>query len=87
MKKSIWDESHIKLRNELKKIRKDAGLTQKQLSEKLEKPQSYVSKYEIGDRNLDFIEVIQVCIACKKYPDELLKKITDSIYRNNFRTQ
>ncbi|MCB0744680.1 MAG: helix-turn-helix transcriptional regulator [Ignavibacteriae bacterium] len=72
MKKSIWDDHYSKLRKELKKIRKRAGLTQIQLAEKLEKPQSYVSKYEIGDRNLDFIEVIYVCNACNENPENLL---------------
>ena len=74
MKKSIWEDSYTKLRKELKKIRKKTGLTQIQLAEKLEKPQSYVSKYEIGDRNLDFIEVLNVCKACDVKPEDFMKK-------------
>jgi transcriptional regulator with XRE-family HTH domain len=83
MKKSIWEESYTKLRKELRKIRKQAGLTQTQLSEKLGKPQSYVSKYEIGDKNLDFIEVIHVCNACELKPEEFTKKIRVLIDRIN----
>ncbi len=74
MKKSIWDDSHNKLRDELRSIRKKAGLTQLQLANKLDKPQSYVSKYEIGDRNLDFIEVIYVCKACGEHPGDFIVK-------------
>ena len=83
MKKSIWDLSHSLLRKELKKIRKKAGFTQTQLAEKLDKPQSYVSKYEIGDRNLDFIEVIYVCKACKVSAEMLIKKLVNDIDDDN----
>jgi len=75
MKNSIWEESYNKLRKELKHIRKKAGLSQIQLAEKLDKPQSYVSKYEIGDRNLDFIEVINVCNQCGIVPEDFTKTI------------
>ncbi|KAA3650009.1 MAG: XRE family transcriptional regulator [Proteobacteria bacterium] len=78
MKKSIWDDSYIKLREALKDIRLRADLTQIQLSEALGKPQSYVSKYEIGDRNLDFIEVINVCNACNIKPEDFVSKFTSS---------
>lgn len=64
MKKSLWQKSYVNLANALKKMRIDAGLTQKELAKKLGKPQSYISKYENGDRYLDFIEVCAVCQAC-----------------------
>ena len=35
-----------------------------QLAEKLAKPQSYVSKYENGERRLDYLEVRDVCACC-----------------------
>ena len=36
--------------------REQAGLTQVQVAKLLGKPQSYVSKYERGERRLDFTE-------------------------------
>ncbi len=42
--------------------RKESGITQVEIAERLEKPQSYVSKYERGERRLDFAEF--VTIAC-----------------------
>lgn len=56
-----WDEDREKLRLLLKELRKDAGLTQVELSDALGKPQSYVSKYETGERNLDYIEINDIC--------------------------
>ncbi len=37
-----------------------SGLTQVQIAKKLGKPQSYVSKYENGERRLDFPEFIEL---------------------------
>lgn len=43
--------------------RKRAELTQQQVAARLGTPQSYVSKYENGERKLDVIEFIEVCEA------------------------
>jgi transcriptional regulator with XRE-family HTH domain len=43
--------------------RRAAGLTQVQLSKRLRRPQSYVSKYERGERRLDVIEFMEVADA------------------------
>lgn len=45
----------------LKQLRLDSQLTQKELAKKIGKPQSYVSKYENGERKLDFSEVYTLC--------------------------
>ena len=47
----------------LKKLREEKGLTQTALADRLKVPQSFVSKYETGERRLDFIETIHVCAA------------------------
>ena len=40
--------------------RQRCGLTQDQVAEKLQKPQSFVSKYERGERRLDFTEFVDI---------------------------
>lgn len=37
-----------------------SGLTQVQIADRLGKPQSYVSKYERGERRLDFTEFVEL---------------------------
>ena len=45
----------------LRQVRLDAGLRQEDLAEKLGQPQSFVSRYESGERRLDVLEVRQIC--------------------------
>lgn len=45
----------------LRKLRSEANLTQKDLAVRLGEPQSYVSKYESGERRLDFLEIRHLC--------------------------
>ncbi len=45
----------------LTEARNDADLTQAEVAHKLGKPQSYVAKYEGGERRLDVIEFVDLC--------------------------
>jgi len=47
----------------LKELRREKGVTQEALAELLGMPQSYVSKYELGERRLDLIETFEICRA------------------------
>jgi transcriptional regulator with XRE-family HTH domain len=55
------------------KERKAAGLTQHQLAKRLHKPQSFVAKYEGGERRVDVVEFIEICKAIEADPNKLLK--------------
>lgn len=48
----------------LREIRERAGLRQIDLADRLGRPQSYVSKYEIGERRLDLFELRAICRTC-----------------------
>lgn len=61
MSKSIFTSEYAVFRDLLRELRTEKGLTQVQLSESLGMPQSFVSKYETGERRLDMIEVREVC--------------------------
>jgi transcriptional regulator with XRE-family HTH domain len=64
MANKLWDEDREKLRKLLKDLRKnEAGLTQVELSQAIGRPQSYVSKYETGERKLDYVEITEICEA------------------------
>lgn len=61
MSKSTFTTEYAVLRELLRETRTEKGFTQVQLSEALGMPQSYVSKYETGERRLDVVELRQVC--------------------------
>ena len=52
-----------KVRELLRDLREAAGLRQVDLATRLKRPQSFVSKYESGEKTLDFLEVREVCRA------------------------
>ena len=49
------------LSTSLRELRENMGLTQVELATRLKVTQSFVSKYESGERRLDFIEVYRIC--------------------------
>ena len=51
----------------LKEIREEAGLTQRELAEKLGREQSFV-----GQRRVDLVELIWICSVCGVDPEEEL---------------
>ena len=44
-------------------MRLEAGLRQIDLAEKLHVPQSMISKYEVGERRVDLLELRDICAA------------------------
>ena len=53
--------------------RKEAGLTQHALARRLKRPQSFVAKYEGGERRLDVIEFVAIVRAVGGDPVKLLR--------------
>ena len=64
------------LRERLKQARLTAGLRQVDVAEQLAKPQSYIAKIENGERKMEFIEVLDLCVAIGLDPSELTKELT-----------
>lgn len=75
MTRSLFSLRHERLRRLLADARRTAGLTQTDLALKLRRPQSYVSKYERGERRLDVVEFLEVVSALKTDPCRLLHEI------------
>lgn len=62
MTNKSWDERRVILRELLRELRnKNDKMKQGQLGKLLGKPQSFVSKYESGERKLDYVELIEIC--------------------------
>ena len=57
MEKSIYSAEYQRLCSLLRELRHEVGLTQVQVAARLGVPQSFVSKYEAGERRLDVVEL------------------------------
>lgn len=90
MVKSLHTAESDLLRDLLLSAREKSNLTQAEVAIKLGRPQSFVSKYESGERRLDVVEFIHVCNALGLDPmrvlaDFLSKFGTQSIKSSKFR--
>jgi len=73
--KSIYSKAYRTLQRLLVDGRKGAGLTQAQLARKLNKPQSFVSKVETGERRLDVVELLAYLNGIESDPVHLIRKL------------
>ena len=55
--------------------RLEKGLTQSDVAGRLGKPQSFVSKYETGERRLDVVEFLEVCDALAVTHQSILRQV------------
>lgn len=79
MRKSIRTPEHKALCTLLRDIRLEAGLTQEELAERLGKPQAFVSRYELGERRLDLVEIQQISDACGVSLREVLGRYVEKV--------
>jgi transcriptional regulator with XRE-family HTH domain len=73
--KSLRTRSHRALISALRAARDDAGLTQEQVAARLKRPQSFVAKYEAGERRIDVVEFLQIAEALRADPCAILRRV------------
>jgi len=73
--KSVFTEKYDRFRLLMIEARKSADLTQDELAKKLSRPQSFVSKYERGERRLDVIEFLEVARALGMDPVKIITEL------------
>ncbi len=59
----------------LKSVREEAGFTQRDLGERLDRPQSWVHNCETGNRRVDVAEFVLWCRACSANPSDAIAKL------------
>ena len=79
MRKSVYTRAYKELCAQLVAARHAAGLTQQQLAKKLGKTQSFVAKFEGGERRLDVIEFLEITRALKIEGRIILAAISDAL--------
>lgn len=75
METSIHVTNQKLLRNLLRQVRLEAGFRQVDLAERINQPQSFVSKYESGERRLDILELRRISNAVGISLEEFVRRL------------
>ena len=75
MKKTVHSKAWRVLTQELTLMRKKRQLTQQQLADLLDRPQSFIAKIENGERRLDVVEFLIVARALGAKADPIIRKV------------
>ena len=73
---SVFTAEYRVFLQQLIAARKNCGLTQTEVAEKLRKHQSFVSKYERGERRLDVVEFLKIANALNFEPCAFLRALS-----------
>ena len=75
MPKSLRTPRQERLQSLLADARKAKGMTQADVAKALGKPQSFVAKYENGERRIDVIEFVDIAAALRVVPGDILAQV------------
>lgn len=79
MPNPMHDPRYAVLRKLLVELREQNGLTQVEVAQRLGRPQSYISKYERGERRLDLIELLDLAHAIEFDPVKLMDSLQSRV--------
>jgi transcriptional regulator with XRE-family HTH domain len=75
LSKSVHTAEQAAFRRLMLETRKSAGLTQQEVAKRLKRHQSFVAKYEGGERRIDVVEFLTISRALGADPVRLLKSL------------
>jgi transcriptional regulator with XRE-family HTH domain len=75
MGRTLRSPGHLALMGALKKARIASEFTQAQLADLLHRPQSFVAKYENGERKIEVVEFVQITEALEASGSEILELV------------
>lgn len=75
--KSVYTAAYARMLAYLVEARQTAGLNQVELAERLGRPQSFVSKFEKGERRIDVLELIAICHHLRIDPADVIVAVND----------
>ena len=63
----------------LSQLRRELGVSQRELARRIGKPPSFINKIELFERRLDILEFIVIAEALDKRPDTLLSALRTNL--------
>lgn len=79
MPSSVFTDAYQALIATLVEARTSANLTQVELASRLNRPQSFISKYERGERRLDVLEFWRIAVSLDYSPEELFLRTRERL--------
>ncbi|HEX8916550.1 MAG TPA: helix-turn-helix transcriptional regulator [Humisphaera sp.] len=79
MARSLHTAAHRELVAAVVAMRKAAGLTQRDLAERLGREQNFVGRVETGQRRIDLVEWVMLCRACDVDPVERMAGLAGAV--------
>jgi transcriptional regulator with XRE-family HTH domain len=75
MTKSLHTPEYEHFRLLMVAARERVAMTQADVALRLGRPQSFISKYESGERRLDVVEFVKICLVLRVDPLEIIAKV------------
>jgi len=79
LKKSDYSDAYQSAMRSLRTARQRAGLSQAVLAKRLRRPQTFVSKYELGERRLDVVEFAAAAMAIGVDPLPMFRELVKQL--------
>lgn len=80
----LGSKDHKILLKTLKEARIEAGLRQIDLAKRLNVPQSLISKYEVGERRIDFLELKQICTVLGMSLTDFIQRFETELAKESY---
>ncbi|HKX17165.1 MAG TPA: helix-turn-helix transcriptional regulator [bacterium] len=87
MVRSVFSPAYRHFRRRLIDARKRSNLTQAVLAKRLGRPQSFVAKYEQGERRIDVIEFLEIADALRLDPGTFVSTLHRAIRKKRPRRE
>lgn len=75
MPRTLGRPRHEALRNFIIEKREEAGLTQHEISARLDRPQSFIASIETGQRRVDVVELVDLAEAIGFDPHDAVRQL------------
>lgn len=79
--KSTFTPAYTALRERLVSLRRRAGMTQRELADRVGRERSFVARIEQGERRIDLVEFVWVCEACGANPEREVSSLVRQFRR------
>ena len=79
---SQWSPGYTAVVEAVVSMREEAGLTQRELADRIGREQSFIGRIETRERRIDLVEFVWLCRCCGFDGEKQLAKVTKRILKH-----